>query len=93
MSVFLPVLQQTQDRCLHPHVQQMNLHEWVKTTPSEFANSALYPCTSPLGSKGILLKELSPGLLAGVETYIQNLTPRQPHPKPVTAELASTVKP
>ena len=57
-----------------PYVQQMDLHDWVQMTGPELANYALCLFTSPLGSTGILLKEVSPGLLVKVGTYFQNIT-------------------
>lgn len=65
-----------------PYVQQMDLHEWVKMTRPEFANYALCLFASPLGSTGILLKELSLGLLVKVGTYFQSITHGNRLPRP-----------
>ncbi|KAH7010354.1 hypothetical protein EDB80DRAFT_572561 [Ilyonectria destructans] len=57
-------------------VQHVNLHEWMKSFDTKFANYAVCLFTSPLGSMGVLLKQIEPGVMIKVGTYFQDPCPQ-----------------
>jgi len=57
-----------------PMPHRLNLHDWVKTYQPWAANYAIALFVTHCGSGGILLKELRPGILVKVGTYLEDHT-------------------
>ncbi|KAL6407298.1 Heterokaryon incompatibility [Ilyonectria robusta] len=65
-------------------VQHVNLHEWMKSFDTKFANYSVCLFTSPLGSMGVLSKQIEPGVMIkdmhgicysnNIKTDVLNLT-------------------